>query len=206
MSYESAYSYGKQNWSPTNASYTSSDFLSCCKLHNPIRISVQVLEYKICYFYAPGLKGLPRASSNQILRSSVCNSVRLQSAIIKIGWWYSNQTWTVSSSMGSSHFTDTPRPWDGAGSKCRTHRFLSYFDFIAARASVFHKHMLCNMWSGENLSICELQNFISFVKIGWWFDEQQSRGHGDTWVQVTVARGGHSVRCVSRDGPSRTGP
>ena len=28
-------------------------------------------------------------------------------SFLKFGWWYSNQTWTVSSSMGSSYFTDT---------------------------------------------------------------------------------------------------
>ena len=34
---------------------------------------------------------------------------------IKYGWSYSNQTWTVSSSKGCSHFTDITRPrgWGG---------------------------------------------------------------------------------------------
>ena len=76
-------------------------------------------------FYAPGLKGLPGASSNQIVRLSVrlsvclsiCPSVRYSVPLtnkvqyLKFGWWYSNQNWTVSSSMGSSHFTDITCPW-----------------------------------------------------------------------------------------------
>ena len=44
---------------------------------------------------------------------SVRNSVPLTNKVqyLKFGWWYSNQTWTVSSSMGSSHFTDITCPW-----------------------------------------------------------------------------------------------
>ena len=65
-------------------------------------------------FYAPGLKGPSGASSNWIIRlsvrPSVCpfvrlsvrNSVPLPNKVqyLKFGWWYSHQTWTVSSSMG----------------------------------------------------------------------------------------------------------
>ena len=78
-------------------------------------------------FYAPGLKGPPGASSNQIVRlsvclsvcPSVCNSVLLTNKVqyFKFGWSYSNQTWTVSSYMGSSHFTDITCPWGWGGAK-----------------------------------------------------------------------------------------
>ena len=52
---------------------------------------------------------------------------------LKFGWSYSNQTWTVSSWKGCSHFTGIPCPWGGMGSKCRTWRFMPYhFDFVAA--------------------------------------------------------------------------
>ena len=78
-------------------------------------------------FYAPGLKGLLGASSNRIVHPSVClsvhlsvrNSVRLTNKLqyLKFGWSYSNQTWTVSSSIGSSHFTDIPYPWGWGGVK-----------------------------------------------------------------------------------------
>ena len=97
----------------------------------------------LVYFYAPGLKGPPGASSVWIVHLSVClsvcpsvrNSVPLTNKVqyLKFWWSYSNQTWTVSSSMGSSHFTDIPCPWGGGGaeSKCRTWRFLPYFDFVA---------------------------------------------------------------------------
>ena len=72
-------------------------------------------------FYALGLKGSPGASSNRIVRPSVCLSVRLsvrnsvpltnKVQYLKFGWWYSNQTWTVASSTCSSHFTDITCPW-----------------------------------------------------------------------------------------------
>ena len=79
-------------------------------------------------FYAPGLKGPSGASSNWIvclsvhlsLCLSVCRSVIPSRLHLKFGWWYSNQTWTLSSSMGSLHFTDIPCPWGGVGSICRT--------------------------------------------------------------------------------------
>ena len=96
------------------------------------------------FFYAPGLKGPLGASSVWI---AVFLSVRLsvRNLNLKFGWSYSNQTWTVSSWKGCSHFTGIPCPWGGMGSKCRTWRFLPYyhFDFVAAGSSMFHKHMSC---------------------------------------------------------------
>ena len=72
-------------------------------------------------FYAPSLKGPPGASSVWIVCPSVCPSVRLsvhnsvplinKVQYFKFGWSYSNQTWTVSSSKGCSHFTDITCPW-----------------------------------------------------------------------------------------------
>ena len=49
----------------------------------------------------------------------------------------SYQTLTVSSSMGSSNFTNIPCPWGLGGDL----RFLPYFDFVAAGSIGFHKHM-----------------------------------------------------------------
>ena len=72
-------------------------------------------------FYAAGLKGPPGASSNWILRLSVRlfvrNSIPLLNKVqyFKFRWWYSSHTWTVSPSMGCSHFTDIPCPWVGLG-------------------------------------------------------------------------------------------
>ena len=73
------------------------------------------------YFYAPGLKGPPGASSVWIVcpsvrpfvRPSVRNSVPLINKVqyLKFGWSYSNQTWNVSSSKDCSHFTDITCPW-----------------------------------------------------------------------------------------------
>ena len=55
---------------------------------------------------------------------SVCNSVPLTGInkvqYLKLRWSYSNQTLTVSSSEGCSHFTDLTCLWGWAGSKCRT--------------------------------------------------------------------------------------
>ena len=78
-------------------------------------------------FYVPGLKGPPGASSiriaRQFVRSTVHLSVRLSVSYsvpltikvqyLKFWRWYSFQTWAVSSSMGSSNFTDITWPFGG---------------------------------------------------------------------------------------------
>ena len=90
-----------------------------------------------CPFYAPGLKGPPGASSNRIVCPSVCLSVRNSVPLIhkvqylKFGWLYSNQTWTVSSSKGFSHFTDITCPWGWGGVNIWNLEILPYLDFIA---------------------------------------------------------------------------
>ena len=107
-------------------------------------------------FYAPGLKGPLGASSNRIVRPSVCpfvclsvcpsvrNSVPLTIKVqyLKFGWWYSYQTWTVSSSKGCSHFTDITRPWGvGQGQNVGLRDFCHNWTLLPPGASVFHKHM-----------------------------------------------------------------
>ena len=91
-----------------------------------------IIQWTFVGFLCPGLKGPPGASSSWIVRPfvclsvcpsvSVCNSVPLTNKVyyLKFGWWYSNQTWSVTSSIGSSHFADIICPWGWAGSKCRT--------------------------------------------------------------------------------------
>ena len=85
-------------------------------------------------FNAPSLKGPLKKVIGWPIRPFVRNSVPPINKVqyLKFGWSYSNQTWTVSSSIGSSHFTDNTCAWGGAESKCRTYRFLPYFDFVAA--------------------------------------------------------------------------
>ena len=51
---------------------------------------------------------------------------------LKFWWSYSNQTWTVSSSMGCSSFTDITCPWGWGGVKILDFEILPYFDFVAA--------------------------------------------------------------------------
>ena len=86
------------------------------------------------FFYAPGLKGPPGASSVWIVclsvrpsvRPSVCPSVRNSVPLInevqylKFGWSYSNQTWTVSHLRIAHTSLTSHAPGGGAGSKCRT--------------------------------------------------------------------------------------
>ena len=100
-------------------------------IRNELPMNVALSEI---YFYALGLTGPLGASSNWIVRLSVhllvhlficpsfCNSVPHTNKVqyLKSEWWYSNQTWTVSSSMGSPHCTDIRCPLGWAGSKCRT--------------------------------------------------------------------------------------
>ena len=67
-----------------------------------------------CIFLCPGLKGPLGASIYRIVCLSLCNSVLLTNKVqyLRFRWWYSNQTWTVSSSMYCSHFTDISCPWE----------------------------------------------------------------------------------------------
>ena len=63
-------------------------------------------------FLCPRPEKSAGASSNQIVRLSVCQSVCLfplclyKVQYLRCGWWYSYQTWTISSSMDYSHLTD----------------------------------------------------------------------------------------------------
>ena len=71
------------------------------------------LFWFLLFFYAPDLKGPLGASINRIVRLFAYNSVPLTNKVqyLKFRWWCSNQTWTVCSFMGSSHFTDITCPW-----------------------------------------------------------------------------------------------
>ena len=94
-------------------------------LQQKLTTGMHLLTVAPLVFYALGLKGPPGASSNWIVCLSfhlsvclpVCNSVLLTNNVqyLNFGWLYSHQTWTVSSSMGSSHFTDITCPcgWGG---------------------------------------------------------------------------------------------
>ena len=110
----------------------------------------------------------PGASSNLIVPPSVCPSVRLfvcnsilltnKVQYLKFEWWYSNQTWTVGSYMGSSHFTDITCPSDGGGVKM-FRRFLPYFDFVAAggiRVSQTHVYYLFSREKVKVIGNCEV--------------------------------------------------
>ena len=127
-------------WRGQNVGLSLRDFARfglCCR--RGIHVSQ---THFVCNFYAPGLKGPPGASSVWIVRPSVCLSVRLsvrnsvpltfKVQYLKFGWLYSNQTWTVSSSKGSSHFTDITCPWGWGGVKIWDLEILPYFDFVAA--------------------------------------------------------------------------
>ena len=109
--------------------YIFLDIMKCITwYHNYLFIKSSI---RYC-FMSPAWKSAgPGASSNWIvrlsIRLSVCpfvclsvrNSVPLTNKVqyLKFGLWYSNQTWTVSSSMGSSHFTDLTCPWGWGGVK-----------------------------------------------------------------------------------------
>ena len=79
--------------------------------------------HKLCFTHSGFV--MPRARKvrrvHLVIGSSVCPTVRLSvrysvpltnnMQYLKFGWWYSNQTWTVTPSIGSSHFNDITRPW-----------------------------------------------------------------------------------------------
>ena len=124
-----------------------------CRRHKNIKVHTSFL-LGCQNFYAPGLKGPPGACCNRIVRlsvrPSVClsvrNSVPLSNKVqyLKFGWWYSNQTWTVSPSMDCSHFTDIPCPWGWGGVKnVGLGDFCHILTLLLPGASVFLKHISC---------------------------------------------------------------
>ena len=66
---------------------------------------------------------------------SVRNSVPLTNKVqyLKFWWWYSNRTWTVSSSMGFSHFTDITCPWGWGGVKMWDLEIFAIFQLCCRR-------------------------------------------------------------------------
>ena len=84
------------------------------------------------------------------VRLSVRNFVLYKVQYLKFGWSYSNQTWTVSSWKGCSHFTGIPCPWGEMGSKCRTWRFLPYYHFDWGHPC-FTNTSCCTLKLKENL-------------------------------------------------------
>ena len=82
---------------------------------------------------------------------SVLNSVPLTNKVryFKFGWWYSNHTWNVSSSIGCTHFNNITIPYGGAGLTD-----FAIFDFVAAggiRVSQTHALFLC--FSGNDVCV-----------------------------------------------------
>ena len=140
--------------------------------HHTIIRPVWRRAYNNTHLYAPGLKGPPGASSNRIVRLSVRLSVCPLVQYLKFGWWYSYQTWTVSSSMGSSHFCDIPCPWEwGVVQNIGLRNFCHILTLLPLGASVFHKHMssLCifksiwkSVWRKERF------NWTVFAMIETW--------------------------------------
>ena len=69
-----------------------------------------IIQYAVYCIFMPWPERF--AQGHLEIGSSVCLSIRNsvpftnKKQYLKFGRWYSNQTWTVSSSMGSSHFTD----------------------------------------------------------------------------------------------------
>ena len=122
-------------------------------------------------FYAPGLKGPRGASSNWIVcpsvHPSVCPSVYLSvrnsvplTNKVQYGWWYSNQTWTVASSMGSSHFTDITCPWRCDGVKMLDLEIFAIFWLCCRRGHPCFTNtclVLCQHCIGYPLRRCKGQ-------------------------------------------------
>ena len=85
-----------------------------------------------------------------VIGSSVCLSVHLsvrnsgpltnKVQYLNFGWSYSNQTCTVSSSMGFSQFTDITCPW-GWVQNVGLRDFCHILTLLLPGASAFHKHI-----------------------------------------------------------------
>ena len=158
----------------------------------------ETLSWSDFHFYAPGLKGPPGASSVWIVCPSVRPSVRPSVSLsvrnsvplinkvqyLKFGWPYSNQTWTVSSSKGSSHFTDITCPWGvGRGQNVGLRDFCHSLTLLPPGASVFHKHMssYCGKIRSKLLGQASHSGWLemySFYKV------QKKKLAGQCWVHL----------------------
>ena len=137
----------------------------------------QVLNvlYKFClWFLTPGLKGPPGAFSNRIVPVSwgflcVClsvrNSVPLTNKVqyLKFGWWYSNQTSAVSSSMGSSHFTDITCTWDGASQNVGLGDFCHILTLLPPGIRVSQTHVQLLLFGDRNFQYSNGPSFNSSI-------------------------------------------
>ena len=96
---------------------------------------VASIMFRILDCYAPGLKCLPGASSNRIIRPSIClstcNSVPLYSCL-KFGWWYSNQTGLQVHLKVAYTSLTSHAPGVGLDKNIGLIKILPYFDFVAA--------------------------------------------------------------------------
>ena len=94
------------------------------------------------------------------IRPSVCNSVPLTNKVqhLKFGWWYSNQTWTVGSSMGflTLHWHHMPLEV-GQGQNVGLRDFCHILTLLPPGASVFHKHM--------SSFLCIYRGFLTCVAV-----------------------------------------
>ena len=100
------------------------------------------------------------------VRLSVRNFVLYKVQYLKFGWSYSNQTWTVSSWKGCSHFTDIPCPWGGMGSKCRTWEIFAILSFWLCSARgirVSQTHVLYIKIKRKSLLGTGSSNYTSFL-------------------------------------------
>ena len=106
--------------------------------------------------------------------SSVClsiclsfrNSVPLTNKVqyLKFGWWYSKQTWTVSSSIGCSHFTDITCPLGWGGVKMKDFEIFAIFWLCCRRGHLnFTNTFLVYIISLCNLYCGWMSCFVSFV-------------------------------------------
>ena len=107
-------------------------------------------------FLFPRPKSFTGASSYRILRLPVCSSVRLfvrnsvpltyEMKYLKLRWWYSYQTWTVSLLKSCWHITEIPCPFCWDGSKCRTYRFFCFIlTWLPPGSSEFHTSLVISV-------------------------------------------------------------
>ena len=138
-----------------NIKWFNVKYLTCCKYNNIILSSFKSWCQPSVNLRDPGTLFMPPAwkvlrghlEFGSSVHPSVCpfvrNSVPLINKVqyLKFGWSYSNQTYTLSSSKGCSHFTDITCPWGWGGVKNVGLRdFCHSLTLLLPGASVFHRY------------------------------------------------------------------
>ena len=138
-----------------------------------------LLAWKVLLWASSNCLSVRKMSNRLFFSNSVLLTYKVQ--FLKFGWWYSNQTWTVSSSKGCLHFPDIISPWGWGKVKMQDLEILPDFEFVAAGSTcISHTHLVLFMAAIGDIVIISLWTM--------YCDHNVSKHYTCCPYRVTVAR------------------